>query len=67
MMLTIGLAFGVAGVIQSYMQRGLGIDFLTVQGFMKPWFIAVFIAGLGFFIGVILYIVDVLKMATQKS
>ena len=67
MMLTIGLAFGVAGVIQSYMQRGLGIDFLTVQGFMKPWFIAVFIAGLGFFIGVILYVIDVLKLATQKK
>jgi nitric oxide reductase subunit B len=67
MMLTIGLAFGVAGVIQSYMQRGLGIDFLTVQGFMKPWFIAVFIAGLGFFIGVILYVIDVLSLAMKKS
>jgi nitric oxide reductase subunit B len=67
MMLTIGLAFGVAGVIQSYMQRGLGIDFLTVQGFMKPWFIAVFIAGLGFFAGVILYIIDVLSLAMKKS
>lgn len=66
MMLTIGLAFGVAGVIQSYMQRGLGIEFLTVQEFMKPWFIAVFIGGLGFFVGVILYIVDVLKIATHK-
>jgi len=67
MMLTIGLAFGVAGVIQSYMQRGLGIDFLTVQGFMRPWFIAVFIGGLGFFIGVVIYIIDVLSLATKKS
>jgi nitric oxide reductase subunit B len=66
-MMAIGLAFGVAGVVQSYMQRGLGIDFLTVQGFMRPWFMAVFFSGLGFFIGVIIYIVDVLKLATQKS
>ncbi|MBM4309027.1 MAG: nitric-oxide reductase [Deltaproteobacteria bacterium] len=66
MMLIMGLAFGVAGVIQSYMQRGLGIDFLTVQDFMKPWFFAVFIAGLGFFVGVLLYIIDVLKIATKK-
>jgi nitric oxide reductase subunit B len=67
MMLTMGLAFGVAGVIQSYMQRGLGIDFLTVQGFMRPWFIAVFIGGLGFFIGVLIYIIDVLSLAMKKS
>lgn len=66
MMLTIGLAFGVAGVIQSYMQRGLGIEFLTVQEFMRPWFIAVLVGGLGFFIGVVIYIVDVLKIATHK-
>jgi nitric oxide reductase subunit B len=66
-MVVIGLSFGVAGVIQSYMQRGLGIDFLTVQGFMKPWFMGVFFAGLGFFIGVLIYIVDVLQLATKKS
>jgi nitric oxide reductase subunit B len=66
-MMAIGLAFGVAGVIQSYMQRGLGIDFLTVQGFMRPWFMAVFFSGLGFFVGVIIYIVDVLTLVTQKT
>jgi hypothetical protein len=49
------------------MQRGLGIDFLTVQGFMRPWFIAVFFSGLAFFIGVIIYIYDVLALATKKA
>ena len=66
-MVVMGLAFGVAGVIQSYMQRGLGMDFLTVQGFMRPWFMAVFFGGLGFFIGVIIYIIDVLQMATRRK
>jgi nitric oxide reductase subunit B len=66
-MVVIGLSFGVAGVIQSYMQRGLGIDFLTVQGFMRPWFLVVFIAGLGFFTGVVIYIIDVLTLATKKT
>lgn len=61
-----GLAFGGAGIIQSYMQRGLGIEFLTVQEFMKPWFMVVFFAGIGFFIGVVIYIIDVLKIITQK-
>jgi nitric oxide reductase subunit B len=63
----IGLAFGAAGIIQSYMQRGLGMEFLTVQGFMRPWFKAVFFAGLGFFIGVVIYITDVLILATRKA
>jgi nitric oxide reductase subunit B len=62
-----GLAFGVAGVIQSYMQRGLGMDFLTVQRFMRPWFMVVLFGGLGLFIGVIIYIIDVLKLATKKT
>jgi len=66
-MMIIGLAFGGAGLIQSYMQRGLGIEFLTVQGFMRPWFMGVFFAGLGFFIGVIIYIVDVLILAMKRS
>jgi hypothetical protein len=48
------------------MQRGLGIDFLTVQGFMRPWFMVVFIGGLGLFTGVIIYIIDILTLATKK-
>ena len=65
-MAVMGLAFGVAGVIQSYMQRGLGMDFLMVQGFMRPWFMVVFFGGLGLFIGVIIYVTDVLKLASRK-
>jgi nitric oxide reductase subunit B len=61
-----GLAFGVAGVIQSYMQRGLGMDFLTVQGFMRPWFMIVLLGGLGLFTGVIIYIIDILTLATKQ-
>jgi hypothetical protein len=49
------------------MQRGLGIDFLTVQGFMRPWFMAVLFGGLGFFVGVLIYIVDVLTLVMKKS
>jgi nitric oxide reductase subunit B len=66
-MMMVGLAFGAAGLIQSYFQRGLGIEFLTVQGFMRPWMMAVFFTGLGFLIGVIIYIVDVLILVTRKG
>jgi hypothetical protein len=34
---------------------------------MRPWFKAVFFAGLGFFIGVIVYIIDVLTLAMRKG
>jgi nitric oxide reductase subunit B len=66
-MVVMGLAFGVAGVLQSYMWRGLGMDFLTVQEFMRPWFMVVLFGGLGLFTGVIIYIIDVLSLATKKS
>jgi len=49
-MAIMGLAFGVAGVIQSYMWRGLGMDFLAVQGFMRPWFMIVLLGGLVYFL-----------------
>jgi len=66
-MMMMGLAFGAAGLIQSYFQRGLGIEFLTVQGFMRPWMMAVFFTGLAFLIGVIIYVIDVLILATRKG
>ena len=62
-----GLAFGVAGVIQSHMWRGLGMDFLTVQRFMRPWFMVVLLGGLGLFTGVMIYIIDVLTLACRKN
>jgi nitric oxide reductase subunit B len=66
-MMIMGLAFGAAGLIQSYFQRGLGIDFLTVQGFMRPWIAGVFFTGLAFLIGTLIYVIDVLCLATKKE
>ena len=67
-MAVMGLAFGVAGVIQAYLWRGLGMDFLTVQQtFMRPWFIIVLFGGLGLLTGVLIYIIDVLTLASRKS
>jgi nitric oxide reductase subunit B len=66
-MVVMGLAFGVAGVLQSYMWRGLGMDFLTVQEFMRPWFMVVLFGGLGLFVGIIIYNASILSLATKKS
>jgi hypothetical protein len=34
---------------------------------MRPWMMGVFFSGIGFFIGVIIYIYDVLALATKKA
>jgi VIT1/CCC1 family predicted Fe2+/Mn2+ transporter len=34
---------------------------------MRPWMMAVFFTGLGFLIGVIIYVVDVLILVTKKG
>jgi hypothetical protein len=42
------------------------MDFLTVQGFMKPRFMIVLLGALGFFTGVIIFTIDVLTLARVK-
>jgi hypothetical protein len=42
------------------------MDFLTVKGFMRPWFMAVLLGGFGLLTGVILYIITVLQLAFRK-
>jgi phage shock protein PspC (stress-responsive transcriptional regulator) len=48
------------------MQRGLGMDFPTEPGFMRPWFMIVLFGGLGLFTRVIIYIIDILTLAARK-
>jgi nitric oxide reductase subunit B len=60
------LALGIAGVVQAYLQRLLGMDYLTVQGFMKLWYTVFWISGWGFAIGVFSYIIDFFRMGKLK-
>jgi nitric oxide reductase subunit B len=46
-----GLAFGVAGVLQVYLERILGLGFMTAQTYMRFWFAVVFCFGLAFLAG----------------
>jgi cytochrome c oxidase subunit IV len=56
----------VAGVVQAYLQRILGMDYLTVQGFMKLWYTVFWVSGWGFLVGVLSYIVDFFGMRELK-
>lgn len=60
------LALGIAGVVQAYLQRLLGMDYLTVQGFMKLWYAVFWTSGWGFAIGVLSYIIDFVRMGKLK-
>ncbi len=61
-MFALGLAFGVAGVLQSYLERVLGLGFMTAQAQMQLWFKIAIVSGLVFFVGVVIIIYDLLKM-----
>jgi nitric oxide reductase subunit B len=37
-MLGMGLIFGVAGVLQTYIERVMGLGFMTAQAQMRFWF-----------------------------
>ncbi len=55
-MVLLVLSLAVAGVVQVYFNRVLGLDFMTTQGFMRLWFICFWISAWGFTVGAALFI-----------
>lgn len=61
------LALGVAGVVQAYLQRVLGMDYLTTQSFMKLWYAVMWVSGWGVVTGVFVYIFDFFSMGKPAT
>jgi len=61
-MLGMGLSFGIAGVLQSYIERVMGLGFMTAQAQMRFWFAVTWVLGLILLVGVILTVVDLLTL-----
>jgi len=59
-MMIMGLTFGIAGVLQSYIERVLGLGYMTAQGYMRLWMGVTLVAGVFFLIGVLTTVVDLL-------
>jgi nitric oxide reductase subunit B len=59
-MFCIGLSFGVAGVLQAYLERVLGLGYMAAQEQMRLWFMVAFVCGLAFLIGVLVTVYDLL-------
>jgi len=57
-MFCLGLAFGVAGVLQSYLERVLRLGFMPAQDQMRLWFVVAFFCGVGFLIGLLVTVYD---------
>jgi nitric oxide reductase subunit B len=64
-MFLMGLAFGVAGVLQSYLERVLGLGYMTTHLTMQLWFKIVIVCGLFFLAGVVMIIWDLLTMKEE--
>jgi len=67
-MLAMVLAFTIAGVIQVYLHRMVGLDFMTVRTqYMAFWMFWVFAFGAGFFLpGASLYLWDLLGLRPPR-
>ncbi len=61
------LSLGIAGVVQAYLQRVLGMDYLTTQDYMRLWYEVMWVAGWGVVSGVLLYIYDFFTMGRPSK
>lgn len=61
-MMLMTLAFSVAGVLQTYVERVMGLGYMTAQAQMRFWFAILVFLGLSLLGGVILTVVDLLTL-----
>lgn len=61
-MMLMTLAFSVAGVLQTYVERVMGLGYMTAQAQMRFWFAILVVLGLSLLGGVILTVVDLLTL-----
>jgi nitric oxide reductase subunit B len=65
-MMLMGLFFGVAGVLQSYIERVMGLGFMTAQSHMRLWMGVTFFTGLVFLAGLLTTVTDLLTIRPAK-
>jgi nitric oxide reductase subunit B len=61
-MMLMTLAFSVAGVLQTYIERVMGMGYMTAQAQMRFWFAILVFLGVTLLIGVVLTVVDLLML-----
>lgn len=66
-MMLMGITFGIAGVVQSYVERVLGMGYMTAQSYMRLWMGATLALGIIFFAGVLITVSDLLFMRPARA
>jgi nitric oxide reductase subunit B len=66
-MLGMGLTFSVSGALQAYIERVLGLGFMTAQAQMRFWFGVTWVLGLILLVGVVLTVVDLLTLRSAPA
>jgi nitric oxide reductase subunit B len=66
-MLGMALSFSVAGVLQAYIERVMGLGYMTAQAHMRFWFAVTWVLGLMLLVGVVLTVVDLLTLRPAES
>jgi len=57
----------IAGIVQVYLQRVIGLDFLEVQNHLGVWFEVRLVAGGIVFVGTALLLWDLFRLATPLA
>jgi len=66
-MFMMGLGFAVAGIVQTYFNRIMGVDFLTTQDYMKLWFMVVLVCAIFFSVGVYTFVYDFFALKAKSA
>ena len=66
-MIGMTVAFGVAGVVQVYLERKLGMEFMQVQKEISIHFVVLVLCASIFTTGIVLYIIDFYKHGTPTD
>jgi nitric oxide reductase subunit B len=66
-MFLMGLSLAVAGVVQTYFNRVIGIDFLTTQDYMRLWFMVTLASAVIFATGAGTFIYDFFALKEERA
>jgi len=66
-MMLMGISFGIAGVVQSYIERVLGMGYMVAQSYMRLWLGVTFFLGLCFFAGLLIMVTDLLTLRPARK
>jgi nitric oxide reductase subunit B len=66
-MILMALSFAIAGIVQTYFQRVMGLDYLTTQGYMKLWYAVLWTSAWGFAAGVSIFIADFFSYGRRQK